>query len=610
VAWRVTGSGVIGFTVKDPPPSCFLSRRVRTSDCRSCAPSTAMRACARGVAQVDGSENRRRDTRSAGDASMTLTNFCALVRAGIAVWALSAAANARAETVDMQAWIGDKVANREVLAVTAVHYDDGEVRHFHGGTLAPGSVAEPDAETGFQMGSITKAFTDLLLAEMVAAGKLDYDTTIGSLLGDSVEFANPAVAEITLQQLATHTSGLPRLPANLVPTNPLDPYAGYDEAALLRGLAASRDRQPLGNHYAYSNFGVGVLGYLLGRAHGGGYRAALEEWVLEPLALEQTGFDAPAEIAAGYRNGQVVPAWNLDALGGAGALWGSTADFVRLARVQLGVDANPLEHDLAADREVVTTGPAGFDVTRVWHAADAGDGTIYWHNGGTGGYWSFFGFRPATNEAVAILVSGDPDVTQLGLRWLGYSRPSVEPPRVDKTLFGQYQLAPGVGIGVYGLNGGLVAQLSGQQPLPLSALEDDWYAIDVADASLRFVREDGVVVAVELAQNGRLQRALRVADVAATLARDSIDLSRDKLAEYVGEYPINGAVKFIIRLGDEGLEAQITGQPFLPIFAKGDDVFFYKVVDAELHFERGDAGAVEALVLYQGNITQRAVKSD
>ena len=282
----------------------------------------------------------------------------------------------------------------------------------------------------------------------------------------------------------------------------------------------------------------------------------------------------------------------------------------RLAHIQLGVVDNPLKHDLARDRDIVSAAPGGFNVTRVWHAAEAPGGTIYWHNGGTGGYWSFFGFRPDTKEAVAILVSGDPDVTGIGLQWLGASERMPESKDYDQSVFGQYALTDEAGIGVYELGGNLVAQLSGQPPFPVSPIGDDWYAVDVTDASLRFVRDGGAVVAVELAQNGRLQRAARVADVADTLSRKSVALSREALQAYVGEYPINAAARFTIRLNGDALEAQITGQPFFPIFAKGDDVFFYKVVDAELHFERDDAGAVNALVLHQGPITQRAEKAD
>ncbi len=527
----------------------------------------------------------------------------------LAVLTLCALATAQADEFDARSWVDEQVATGAVLAVTAVHLRDGDAVYYAAGKLAPDDDRKPGADTQFEIGSVTKAFTNLLLAEMVEKGDVSYDTTIGDILGDDVDFANAAVADITLLQLATHSSGLPRLPANLVPTDQLDPYKGYDEDALLAGIAGARDKQPLGDHYVYSNFGVGLLGYLLGRVHGGGYTIAVDELVVQPLGLEHTGFERSANSAVAWRGGQPVKDWSLDALAAAGSLRSTTGDLERLARIELGLIDNPLGHDLAADREIVA--PAGgFDITRVWHVGESPDGRIYWHNGGTGGFWSFFGFKPATNEAIAILISGDTEPTGIGLRWLGFEPPEPTARDNDSSLFGQYDLNPNFGIGVYDMNGALVAQASGQMPLGLHDVGDDWYAMDVVDASLHFIREGGKVTALELAQNGRLQRAEKTSDIAAALTKQSVELSRDSLAAYIGEYPINPSVKFTIRLGDENLEAMLTGQPFFPIFPKGDDRFFYKVVDAEIQFERDEEGNVDALVLYQGGIEQRAEKSN
>ena len=514
---------------------------------------------------------------------------------------------AQAQDFDIQGWIDEQVESGAVLAVTAMQLRDGEASYFAGGLLAPDGDIQANTDTQFEIGSLTKSFTHLLLAEMVEREMVSYDSTIGDLLGDDVEFANEAVADITLLQLATHTSGLPRLPANLAPTDQLDPYKEYDQAALLAGIAMSRDKQPLGNHYAYSNFGVGLLGYLLGRVHGEGYRASLAEHVIEPLGLGRTGFERAEYSTTAYRGGQVVKDWQLGALEGAGALRSTAGDLGRLAKVQLGMIENPLAHDLDADREILAEA-GGFDITRVWHVGQSPDGEIFWHNGGTGGFWSFFGFRPTTNDAVAILVSGDPDPTGIGLTWLGFESPRPPAQEIDETILGQYDLNPNFGIGVFETKGVLVTQASGQMPIALHPLGDDWYAMDVADASLHFIREDRKVVAVELAQNGMLQRAQKTSDTAAALAKAEVEVSRDELAAYVGEYVLNPAVKFTIRLGEENLEAMLTGQPFFPVFPEGDDKFFYKVVDAELHFERGDDGSVSALVLHQGSIVQRAEK--
>lgn len=505
------------------------------------------------------------------------------------------------------------VADGEALSTAAASWRGGERRHHFAGARSSEDLAPPNGQTRYAIGSITKAFTNLLLAERVAHGELGYDTRLVDLLGEDFDPANPAVGQITLQQLATHTSGLPRLPANLdLASAPQDPYADYGEAELIQGVATTRDGQRLGDHYAYSNFGAGLLGWLLGHTAGISYPEALHTEVLRPLRLSETGFEPGENAAVAYAGGEVVPAWTFDALAGAGALWSSVDDLIRLAEVLVGARANPLDHSLRNDFEPVADAGA-FEVSRVWHVADTVFGPVFWHNGGTAGHRSFFGVRPATGDALVVLVSGGFDPTGPGLEWFGYE--DVEPDRAapDDSILGQYSISESFGIGVFERDGRVLAQATGQSPFPVTALGDDWYVYDAIDVALRFVREEGEVIAVELVQNGQVQRAERSADRAAVLDRDqsSVNLAPEQLDAYVGEFALNPQMKFTVRRGGEsGLEVRLTGQPFLPVFARGDDVFFYKVVEAELHFERDDDGQVNAVVLHQGGIVQRAERVD
>lgn len=540
---------------------------------------------------------------------MTLDSILQRVRAAAAATALGLATSfsVGAETAtSIEAALDDAVATGEVLSGFGAVVGDDEAHYFGAGRLGPEQGPAPSATTSYQIGSISKAFTNLLLAEMVAAGAVDYDTTVAALVGDDVDFANPAVGEITLGELATHTSGLPRLPANMTFEDPADPYRDYDADKLLAAVAATRAKQPLGDHYAYSNFGLGLLGHLLGRADGRGYQRAMQARVLEPLGLDETGFEPATPPAAAWAGGEAVPAWAFDALAGAGALWSTTRDMARLARIQLEAEPRALEHEIDAEREIVAPAKAGYAVTRVWHVAETPDGPVFWHNGATAGHRSFFGFRPATGQAVVLLAAGEIDPAGLALDWFGFSPSAQEAVEIDPAIEGQYRLSSRFGIGVYSGDSGPVAQMTGQSPAPMTAIGDGWYALSVADASLRFVREDGEVTAVELVQNGRTRRAEKVADTAAVLEREPVELDRDALRDYVGEYALGAGPVFTIRLGDEGLEARLTGQPFLRIHPRGDDVFFYRAVDAELHFERDADGRVEALVLHQGGIEQRA----
>ena len=533
-------------------------------------------------------------------------------RMKLLAWVMLAAlvlAPARAsEEIDIARWVADGVDSGGAMTIAAAWHDGSGVQRAHAGTLGGVTDTAPDADTQFQIGSISKVYTNLLLAEMVARGKVRYDTTVAELAGEAQAFRNEAVGEITLETLATHTSGLPRMPANFRPSDPADPFASYGATQLSQGLLISRAKQPLGNHYAYSNLGVGLLGYLLGEAHGEGYAAALEEYVLGPLGAARTGMSASGSRASASSGGEVMSDWHFDALAGAGALWGTTTDLLALTAVMRGDVNNPFESTIEDALAPTGIKAGGFSVTRVWHTAAAGEATIYWHNGRTNGFSSFVGFRPDDGRAIAMLVSGDGDPTRVGLEWLGYERPETAPPEFDASVIGTYELGPNVEIRVDERNGQLTGQVSGQPPLPLTPLPDDWYTVDTFDASFRVVREAGEVVALELVQNSVVQMAKKTSDeVVDTPKPVEVTLDDAAYEAFVGEFAMVAApVKFTIRRREGGLEAQITGQPFFPIFAKGDDVFFYKVVEAELHFERDEAGAVNALMLHQGGIRQRA----
>lgn len=510
---------------------------------------------------------------------------------------------------DLSRWLDERVAAGEVAAASAAWITRQGVE-----TVTVGDGI--DATTQFQIGSVTKPFTHLLLAEMVASGDVGYDTRVGEILGDGFRPQNAAVRDVTLQELATHTSGLPRLPANLSPAGS-DPYSKYSVDDLMAGLRSARAKQPLGEFYSYSNFGVGLLGHLLGRVDGRGFTRALQARVLEPLGLEATGMAPEDDFAEAFTGGRPIPFWSFqDSLAAAGALWSTPADLARLARTYLGGVDHGLRHSLAADLEVVTKA-GDSSVTRVWHRTETDHGPIFWHNGRTAGHGAFVGFRPDTGRGIAIVVAGDADATRFGLGMLGREEPVAaesaagsETAALDERIFGQYRLTPGFGLGVFAQDGVLMTQATGQPAFELHAVGDDWYALGAVDASLHFVAEHGRIVAVELAQGGRIQSAEKVADVARVAKRKEVPTSREALREYIGTYVLAPGAVFTLRLGDSGLEAQLSGQPFLPVFAKGEDVFFYKVVDAELHFERDEEGDVDALVLHQGGMQQRASRQD
>ncbi|MFJ9946621.1 serine hydrolase domain-containing protein [Kitasatospora sp. NPDC091207] len=202
------------------------------------------------------------------------------------------------------------------------------------------------ADTRFALGSVTKTFTGLLLAEMAARGEVRYDDPIDRYLPAHAVPGYPHERPITLLHLATHTSGLPRLPVGLLPAMAprwfTSPYATFGPAHLLRALPRTPVLGTPGAQVRYSNLGCGLLGLLLANAAGQRYDDLLEARVCGPLGLVDTSCGPGREDAAGYRRGRRVPSFRLPALPGAAALRSTADDMLRYLQAHLALDAVPL----------------------------------------------------------------------------------------------------------------------------------------------------------------------------------------------------------------------------------------------------------------------------
>ncbi|WP_241844984.1 serine hydrolase domain-containing protein [Streptomyces silvensis] len=290
-----------------------------------------------------------------------------------------------------------------------------------GGTaLRGGTPADPD--TRFEIGSLTKTFTALLLAEMVARGEVAYDDPVTRFLPRA---AAPPVrgAPITLLHLATHTSGLPRLPPGLVrsgaPAWYSNPYAAYSADAFHRALARTRPRAAPGTRVRYSNFGVALLGDLLTRAaHGpgdGAYAPLLAARVLDPLGLTRTNCAANPPQATGYWHGRVRPAWEIPGLPGAGAGRSSARDLLTTLDALLDPDAVPADvprtlRTALADVTVprIALPRTHHRIALVWNIRSRHDRDLFHHSGGTRGFTAFAGFSPQRDVALTALANTSP----------------------------------------------------------------------------------------------------------------------------------------------------------------------------------------------------------
>ncbi len=399
------------------------------------------------------------------------------------------------------------------------------------GEFEKGKGVAPDADTLFEIGSISKTFTGLLLADAVQRKLCTFDEPMSKLLPPEAKWTDDD-PPILLKHLTTHSSGLPRMPTNFAPKDPDDPYADYDDAhlyAFLAGVADSPLPRAPGDQYEYSNLAVGLLGQLMVRANGAkNYEQLLHDRITGPLGLHDTMITIPKELEARFTPSydadlRLVHHWTLNALSGAGAIRSTVNDLLKFARLQIDPSGTPLEDAIDASHTILyplpKPNPSAKGVACGWHVSSI---DALWHNGQVGGHHGFVAFDPKRRVAAVILCnSACPQIDGLA-------------DAIFLSLMGMEKAPPPI-----------------QIPVPVD---------------------------------------------------------RKVLERYVGTYKLNLLAKFTIGLDEEGLTAQLTGQPAFHVFAQSQTKFAYRVVDATIDFEVDANGETKALVLHQNGADQRAEK--
>jgi CubicO group peptidase (beta-lactamase class C family) len=473
----------------------------------------------------------------------------------------------------------------------------------------------PDGNTVYEIGSITKTFTATLLARAVVSGRVTLDTPAAKLLPD-FKIPSRSGKEITLGGLATQRSGLPRMPSNLAPKDPGDPYADYDAARLKTFLAEYELPRDPGASYEYSNLGFGLLGHAVAQLEQATYGALTDEAFFKPLGMTMSGTALTdvmrAHLAPGYDEmGEAAKTWDFDVLAGAGAIRSTANDMLRYLKANMGIDPSPLVEAMKlAQRPRSDMGSGGaaksMRIGLAWMTIGKG---IVWHGGGTGGYRSFAGFTADGRRGVVVLTNIAVEVDDLGFATLDADAPLapaykaiVLPGASLEAYEGTYKLRDNFMLKVFRMDDGLFARATGQGPFALFPSAPDEFFAKVAGISISFKRDPkGAVNGLVLHQNG---------DSAAPKLSASepkpIPLDAATLGDYTGKYRFDfGAVLDVALKGDH-LDAQLTGQVALPVFASARDRFFYKMVDAQLDFERDADGKVIAVVLHQNGRDMRA----
>ncbi len=319
------------------------------------------------------------------------------------------------------------------VVVGAIAKDEEVLLGF--GARRLGESQPPDADTVFEIGSITKTFTGILLAQKIESEELELNDRIAELLPQGWSLAESA-REVTLRHCTTHTSGIPRLPANLVSFFGAfrhvfggDPYRDYSEEQFRDALATVElDFEP-GTDRNYSNFAVGLLGFVLATQGETDYEKLLTRELCQPLGMHRTVITGdkwlrdkmPEKYRSALKLGPVTCAlksaeWQIpNHLAGAGAIRSTGRDMMTFLKANMGIISTPLDAAIQRSHQELFQEYPGKAMGMNWIRSyeDNISQNIIWHNGGTGGFRTYLGFTEDHQFGVFALSNTAVDVDEL-----------------------------------------------------------------------------------------------------------------------------------------------------------------------------------------------------
>ncbi len=364
--------------------------------------------------------------------------------------------------------LSERMEHNGVGVVVGVVDQDGRRVVAHGRSGAPDD-RPLDGSTVFQLGSVTKPITSLLLADMVTRGEVELDDAASEYLPAGVSMPRRG-RPITLRDLSTHMSGLPSMPSNFDINAKPDPIEGYTVNELWAFLSTHELRREPGTGYGYSNLAVSLMGRLLAMRMRTNYEALVKERVLDSLGMTSTSItlseDQLARLAPGHGPYLTpVTTFEMATLQASGSLRSTVDDMLNLIEAYLGYSDTPLRP--AMDLQLVSGGIRdGQQQALGWFLRE--DGTVR-HSGGKAGYRSGVAFNPKTGMGAVVLANARTDDTPMALASYLVNgtplppatrapvKPAVKLSQAALDAFvGRYRLSPGSEIDVVRIGDRLV----------------------------------------------------------------------------------------------------------------------------------------------------------
>jgi D-alanyl-D-alanine-carboxypeptidase/D-alanyl-D-alanine-endopeptidase len=425
-------------------------------------------------------------------------------------------AAAQPSDVEIRKILAERIDARQGVGIVAGVIDPHGRRIVSYGALEAGDKRPLNGDTVFEIGSMSKVFTSLLMMDMAQHGEIALTDPIAKYLPADVKVPERNGRKITFEDISMQSSGLPRLPANFHPKDAGNPYADYTVAQLYEFLSGYQLTRDIGAKYEYSNLAVGLLGHVLALRAKMDYETLLKTRIAKPLEMTSTTItltpELKARLAPGHNGALLpVPNWDLPTLAGAGAIRSTANDILTFLSANLGYTTSPLSSAMAA--MVKTHKPAGvqgLDIAYAWHMFLREGDPIIWHNGGTGGYQSFMGYDPKARVGVVVLSNASTamGIDDIARHLLDAKLPLTKPPEPHKEIaadpktfegyLGRYELAPNFILTILREGDNLYAQATGQGRFRLFPEGGGKFFAKVADIQITFgadsltIRQTGV----------------------------------------------------------------------------------------------------------------------
>ena len=541
----------------------------------------------------------------------------------------------------------DLIAAGDNVGIVIALVDGESVDYFSYGTTDLTEGISVDQKSIFEIGSISKVFTCTILADEVLKGNMKLSDPISEYLPEGVTAPTRNGRVITLLDLATHTSGLPRMPDNFSPSDSSNPFSDYTPELIYEFLSSYELTRDIGSEHEYSNYGMGLLGHILELHTGKSYDTLLKEKITKPCDMPNTSLflteNMLKHLARPHAQGVEVSNWDIISLAGAGGIRSDAIDMVAFLKANMGITKSPIYKAMLLSQDVAYENVANqFKMGLGWLYAQNGDDTIIWHNGATGGYKSFTGFIKGTTKGVVVLGNSDGEIGRLGMKLLGDPRPLVTPKPSIATVINKDITANGIQSGI-----ALYTQLKTEMP--------DAYKFDenqLNNLAYVYLAEDKNDIALELFKlnvasfpkssnpydslgegylkvgdtnqaitsytkslelnpaNDNAKNALLQLGVDPSKLITDVDVSIEMLETYVGKYELAPGFIITITRKEQQLLLQATGQPQFELFASDYNKFYLKVVEARITFHANDKGKIDSLTLHQNGQDMPARKTE